>query len=83
MHVAGVWWEFRSGFGRWGHGVAVVRCIVGDLVYVGSAWLGGHRGVAVGGISDGVFARSDGGEVHLDGALSPYSRSWCVSLVPS
>jgi len=54
-----------------GGGVAVVRCFVGDLVYVGSARLGRHRGVAVGGISDGVFARIDGGEVHLDGGLGP------------
>ena len=29
------------------------------------------RRVAVGGIFDGVFARSDGGEVHLDGGLGP------------
>ena len=71
IHDAGVWWEFRPGFGRWGRGVVVVRCIVGDLVYLGFARLGGHRGVAVGGISDGVFARIDGGEVHLDGGLGP------------
>ena len=71
LHLVGGWWGFRPCVGLWGRGVAVVGCILGVLVYVGSARLGGHCGVTVGGISDGVFARSDGGEVHLDGGLGP------------
>ena len=71
LHPVGDCWGFCPGVGLWGRGVAVVGCIDGVLVHVGSARLGGHRGVTVGGISDGVFARSDGGEVHLDGGLGP------------
>ena len=46
MYDVGGWCEFRPGFGLWGRGVAVVGCIVGKCVHLGSARLGGHRGVS-------------------------------------
>ena len=51
---------------------------VQDVLHYVGGWWGFRsgvglwdRGVAVGGVSDGVFARIDGGEVHLDGGLGP------------
>jgi hypothetical protein len=35
-----------AGVGQWGRGVAVVGCIVGMCVHVGSASFSGYRGVA-------------------------------------
>ena len=61
--------------GCWG--VAVVGCIVGDHIHVGSARLGRHRGVAqlVRGswccLSGGLCEPNNGGEVHFNCGLGP------------